>query len=356
MFSFRRWLLLAALVLGSQLAAQSPLTTVQDILYTADGNRFNGVVTITWKTFEASDTSNISASVTTAPISNGNLFVQLVATTNANPPAGYAVVYNGEHRTQYAETWVVPPSITALRVHDVRLPPGAVTTPGPPAITLIPISDVIGLQPALNLLLSTGPGFGLARTAVVNASGTIDGAIGNLSDCVHVDGTSGICGASGTGSAGFIDAEIPAGTLDGVNATFTLANTPSPTSSTAVFRNGLLMKQTGDYNISTNSVTFVAGAIPQPTDSLLVSYRIGVALPGVGFVDGETPTGTVDGVNVSFTVAQLPAPASSLAVYRNGMRTRSGLDYTSTGSAITFASGSIPQVGDVLQASYRISQ
>jgi hypothetical protein len=199
MFSFRRWLLLAASVLGSELGAQSPLTTVQDILYTADGNRFNGVVTITWKTFEASDTSNISASVTTAPISDGNLFVQLVATTNANPPAGYAVVYNGEHRTQYDETWVVPPSATPLRVHDVRLAPGAVTTQGPPAVTLIPISDVIGLQTALNLLLSAGPGFGLTRTAVINASGSIDGAIGNLTDCVHVDGTSGTCGASGTG-------------------------------------------------------------------------------------------------------------------------------------------------------------
>ena len=45
MFRFRRWLLFAAMALGSQLAAQPPLTTVQDILYTADGNRFNGVAT-----------------------------------------------------------------------------------------------------------------------------------------------------------------------------------------------------------------------------------------------------------------------------------------------------------------------
>ena len=51
MFRFRRWLLFAALALGSQLAAQPPLTTVQDVLYTANGNLFNGVVTITWQTF-----------------------------------------------------------------------------------------------------------------------------------------------------------------------------------------------------------------------------------------------------------------------------------------------------------------
>ena len=356
MFSFRRWLLLAALALGSQLAAQPPLTTVQDILYTANGSLFNGVVTITWTTFEASNTSNISGAVTTIPISNGNLFVQLAPTTTANPAASYAVEYNGEHRTHFAETWIVPPSTTPLRVRDVRLPPGAVTTQGPPAVTLIPISDVVGLQSALNLLLSMGPNFGVARTAVINASGSIDGAFGNLTDCVHVDGTSGACGASGSSGTGFIDAEIPAGTLDGVNATFTLANTPNPSSSAAVYRNGLLLKQTGDYTITTNTILFVAGAVPQPTDSLLVSYRIGVSVSGVGFVDGETPTGSVDGVNTAFTLVQSPNPTGSLAVYRNGMRTRSGLDYTSTGSSITFSSGYVPQIGDVIQCSYRIAQ
>lgn len=356
MFSFRRWLLSAALALGSQLAAQPPRTTVQDILYTANGSLFTGVVTITWITFEASDTSNISGAVTTVPIANGNLFVQLVPTTNANPAAGYAVAYNGEHRTQFAETWIVPPSTTPLRVRDVRLPPGAVTTQGPPAVTLIPISDIFGLQSALNLRLSMGPNFGVARTAVINASGTVDGAIGNLTDCVHVDGTSGACGASGSGSTGFVDAEIPAGTLDGVNATFTVANTPNPSSSTVVYRNGLRLKQTGDYTVTTNTILFVAGAIPQPTDSLLVSYRIGVTLPGVGFVDAETPAGSIDGVNTSFTLVQSPNPAGSLAVYRNGMRIRSGLDYTSTGSSITFVANSIPQIGDVLQCSYRIAQ
>ena len=55
-------------------------------------------------------------------------------------------------------------------------------------------------------------------------------------------------------------------------------------------------------------------------------------------------------------LAQTPAPAGSLAIYRNGMRIRSGLDYTVTGTSITFASNYIPQTGDVLQCSYRIAQ
>jgi hypothetical protein len=314
------------------------------------------VVTITWKSFEASNTSNVSASVTRVQVVNGNLFVQLVPTTTANPPAGYAVQYNGEHRTQFTETWIVPPNTTPLRVRDVRLPPGAVTTQGPPAATIVQISDVVGLQSALNLRPSEGSSFGVSRAAVIDASGAIDGAIGNLTDCLHVDGTSGSCGASGSGGTGFVDAEIPAGSMNGVNATFTLANAPNPASSLAMYRNGILLRQTGDFNLSGNSIVFVAGAVPQPSDALLASYRTSVAIAGVGFVDGETPAGAVNGVNTAFTLALTPSPAASLAVYRNGVRVRSGLDYTSTGNSISFAIGSIPQTGDVLQCSYRIVQ
>jgi hypothetical protein len=356
MFSFRWRLLLAALALGSRLAAQPPLTTVQDVLYTADGNRFNGVVTVTWKTFEASNTSNVSASVTQVRVSNGNLFVQLAPTTNANPPAWYSVQYNGEHRAQFSETWVVGPSATPLRVRDVRLPPGAVTSQGAPAAIVVQISDVVGLQAALNLKPSMGAGFAVARAAVIDATGAMGGAIGSLTDCVHVDGTSGSCGGSGSGGTGFVDGEIPGGTMDGVNATFTLANAPNPASSLAIFRNGILLRQTGDFNVTGNSVVFVAGAIPQAADALLASYRIAVALPGVGFVDGETPAGAVNNVNTAFTLAQTPAPTGSVALYRNGVRVRTGLDYTITGNAITFLAGSIPQTGDLLQCSYRIAQ
>jgi len=356
MFSFRRWLLFAALALGSRLGAQPPLTTIQDILYTADGNLFNGVVTIAWKTFEASDTSYISGSVTQVQIASGNLFVQLVPTTTSNSPASYTVEYNGEHRTQFTETWIVPPSTTPLRVRDVRLPPGAVTTQGPPAVTIVQISDVSGLQSALNLRPSMGPAFTVSRSAVINASGSIDGASGNLTDCLHVDGTSGSCGTTSSAGTSFIDGEIPTGTMDGVNATFTLSNTPNPASSVALYRNGLLLKQTGDYTISGNTIVFVAGAVPQPSDVLEASYRMGVTLSGVGFVDGETPGGSVNGVNASFTLAQTPSPASSLAVFRNGIRMKSGLDFSSAGNAITFAAGYVPQIGDIVQCSYRISQ
>ena len=359
MFSFRRWSGCATLLaLGFRLAAAPPLTTIQDVLYTADGNRFNGLATISWKSFEASDTSNIGAQTTKVEITNGILYVQLVPTTTSPTAATYAVQYQ-TGRTQFTEVWVVPPSATALRVRDVRLGPGAVTTPGVGNGTSITvqISDVTGLQSALNLRPTMGTSFTVSRAAVINSVGSIDGAMGNLSDCLHVDGTSGSCGTGSTtsGSVSFVDSETPGGTVDGSNTTFTLANAPNPSSSVALFRNGLLMKPGMDYTVSGSSVLFQTGVAPQPGDTLLASYRLSVSLPGVGFVDGETPAGTSNGVNTTFTLAQTPNPSASLALYRNGIRLKSGLDFSMTGNTVTFLAG-IPQTGDVLLCSYRVAQ
>ncbi len=356
MFSFRRWLFCVALIMGAQMAAQPSLTTIQDILFTADGNRFNGLVTITWQSFEAGDTSNIAGQVTRLNISNGNLFVQLVPTTTANTPATYAVQYNSNGHTQFNEVWVVFPSVTPLRVRDVRLSPGAVSTVGPQSQTAnVLISDVQGLQAALNLRPAQGTAYSAARTAVINASGAIDGAVGNLSDCMHVDGSSGACGTGGGGNPIFVDAEIPGGTLDGVNAAFTLANTPNPSTSLALYRNGLLLSQNLDYIVASNAVTFQVGAVPRAGDTLLANYRL-AGITGVGFIDGEIPSGAINSVNNAFTLAQAPNPTSSLAVYRNGIHMSSGVDYTVSGNGIAFISGVVPQTGDVLRCYYRIAQ
>jgi hypothetical protein len=72
------------------------------------------------------------------------------------------------------------------------------------------------------------------------------------------------------------------------------------------------------------------------------------------FVDGDSPTGIVDGANGSFTLSGLPAPATSLAVYRNGILQKAGQDFSASGNAITFVAASVPQPGDTLLASYRL--
>ena len=204
-----------------------------------------------------------------------------------------------------------------------------------------------------------GSAFAVSRAAVIDPTGALDGATGNLSDCVHVDGTTGPCGAAssgGTGSVTFVDAEFPAGAMDGTNTAFTLANAPAPPASLQLFRNGMLLKQGNDYTVSGNALTFLSGSAPQPADELIASYRVSVAIPGLGFVDQETPAGTIDGNNSSFTLSQVPNPAGSLEVFRNGLRLTSGLDYSASNNAVTFASADVPQIGDVLLCSYRVAQ
>jgi len=358
MFRFTRGLFWAAFLVVYPLAAQPALTTIQDTLYTADGNFFNGVVTITWQSFEAGDTSNIAAQSKRLTLSNGNLYVQLVPTTTATPAATYSVQYNTSGHTQYSEVWIVPPSATPLRVRDVRLSPGAVSTPGPAAqLASVQISDVSGLQSALNLRPTMGIGFASSKSAVIDAMGAIDAAVGNASDCMHVDGSSGPCGTSTSSStAGFVDDETPSGTLDGVNASFTLAEAPAPSTSLVLYRNGLLLDPNLDYTLTANAITFQTGAIPKPADILLAYYRVSVSITGVGFIDAETPAGSINGSNNSFTLAQTPNPSTSLGVFRNGIRLKPGLDYTLNGNAITFSAAMIPQLADVLLCSYRTAQ
>jgi hypothetical protein len=71
------------------------------------------------------------------------------------------------------------------------------------------------------------------------------------------------------------------------------------------------------------------------------------------FADGETPAGTLDGINSTFGLQYAPNPASSLNLHRNGVALKAGVDYTLTGSTISFVAAVIPQRGDVLQAFYR---
>jgi len=60
----------------------------------------------------------------------------------------------------------------------------------------------------------------------------------------------------------------------------------------------------------------------------------------VSEVTDSTPTGTVNGSNVTFTLA---VSASQAVVYADGLRVKGGgVDYTHSGSTITFVSGSQP--------------
>lgn len=268
---------LVPLLLASGLVYGQPaLTTIQDILYRADGTRFSGTMFIHWQSFLAGDTANIVTANLTMPIVNGVLNVKLVPTTTASAGAQYNITYASGGVSQFTEVWAVPPSTPRLRVRDVRLSTGTVVGPAPLTSSPIQISDVTGLTNALAVRPTEGVGFSIGRTAVINQAGQIEAATGNLGDCVHVDGSADACGgASGGISPLFSDAETPAGTIDGTNAAFTLSFAPSPIDSLILFRNGLLQQHGVDFALASNVVTFFSGSIPQSGDRLVGSYRYG---------------------------------------------------------------------------------
>jgi hypothetical protein len=80
----------------------------------------------------------------------------------------------------------------------------------------------------------------------------------------------------------------------------------------------------------------------------------------INFSDAETPKGTIDGLNKTFTLSNIPNPSASLLLFSNGVLQQPPGDYTLLQNTITFmnppsppnAAGSDP-TGDLLEAFYR---
>jgi hypothetical protein len=265
-------LYLTAAWLAAAAYAGPPLTTIQDVLYKADGTRFSGVLTIGWNSFQAVDNSSIVMQSTTVKVVDGNLRVQLVPSTTATPAGAYSVQYNSDGRVQFSERWAVPSSGRPLRVREVRVPGSSGSSALETATGPIYEADVVGLIADLGARPVKAPTFAAGRVAMVNSAGLLESVSGSPGDCVRVDGTSGPCGSTATS---FVDGDSPAGIVDGANPSFTISAVPEPAGSLAVYRNGLLQKLGSDYTFSGRTVQFVAAAIPQPGDTLLASYRAG---------------------------------------------------------------------------------
>jgi hypothetical protein len=283
-----------SLLLWVSAVAAPPLTTIQDVLYKADGSKFNGVAFIEWNSFQAADFSNIATHSVTVQISDGALRVRLVPTTNATPGAYYKVRYYSDGRIEFDETWAVPPSATTLRLRDVRVASsssGGQVVPPAGEGTQILESDVVGLVDDLDARPLKGPGFAPSRAAYINETGALEAVLGSLSDCVRVDGTAGPCDAIASIGPGFVDSETPQGTMNGYNTVFHLAQTPSPPSSLTLFKNGVLQRAGLDYVLTNTTIEFSPASAPQSDDVLTCSYRLADAANPVSEAGGAL-TGT----------------------------------------------------------------
>jgi hypothetical protein len=333
------------------IAQTSTLSQIQDTVVTPAGTPFNGTVVITWT---GSTSSSATAPFNTSVrISNGVLSVLLAPSTNITPVAYYQAVYNSsDGLTTWTETWSVPPSATPLTLSQVKVTntssgSGGGTNGGGTG-SQVSISQVTGLTSDLNAINSSLSIFNSVVDGLNLLIGNLTTTVTNLSNTV---------GGLTTGAinANFQDAETPGGAVNGANQIFTLANTPAAPVNLTLYRNGILQTNGMDYTLSGTTITFASGEAPQTRDALLAYYR----MPGTGttanFVDDESPAGTIDGANMTFSLANIASPAASLKLFKNGTLLQQNVDYALTGQTITFASAAVtPAIGDSLSAYYRI--
>jgi uncharacterized protein YoxC len=375
--------LLSSLIICSTLfigcaLAQTTLTQIRDTVYNANGTPFNGTVVITWNGYASGGT--VSPLSTSARIYNGALSVLLVPSTTAAAGTYYQAVYNSNDGTvTWSEIWQVPPSSTPLTLSQVRQSTtqgsggsgsgsgGSSGSGGTQYATLpISISQVTNLATDLNTINNTVSALTTQLNnlqSTVNSSGSLASlttTVNQLSSTVaglnnSVSALSATVSTLTTSSlAAFSDAETPSGAVNGTNTTFTLANTPATSASVAIYRNGVLQSNGTDFTISGRTVTFASVSMPQSGDIIQAFYRLPITGSPATFVDNEVPGGTIDGNNVNFTLANSPNPALSLKLYKNGILLAPSVDYTLSGSAITFLNANItPKSGDSILASYR---
>ena len=334
----KSWSLLFAMCLAVPLAAGPVLTTIQDMVYNADGTPYNGFAVITWTPFVAGNTSQIATQKVTVNITGGSLMVQLVPTTNSTPAGYYTVTYTSAGNDQFTQTWQVPPSIKPLSIQAVLMSSSGGAAPLTSGVSPIPESSVIGLLADLTARPVLGPAFAPNRAAIIDANGTLNAASGNVSDCLHVDGSSGPCGTSGGTSAGpsFSDGEVPAGTLNGVNTLFTLSAVPAPPTSLSLYRNGVLQKAGFDYSIAGNTISFLTASIPQTGDTLVASYRVTPAgapqgPPTVQILCAGMGASTSSTSTTALATCTIPA-----GTVQPGDRVKVSFDYSHEGSLTGF--------------------
>jgi hypothetical protein len=108
---------------------------------------------------------------------------------------------------------------------------------------------------------------------------------------------------------------------------------------------------TGALDLQTNQIHNIV----DPTsaqDAATKNYVDTNTITYANIIENETPSGTVNGVNVTFTLANTPHANSFVKLYLNGLRQAQGAssDYTVSGTTITF--NTAPVSGDVLLCDY----
>ena len=182
---------------------------------------------------------------------------------------------------------------------------------------------------------------------------------GAISDIQVIDSRAFL--GSGAGAAKF-QKEVPVGLVNGSNNLFALSSAPvDPLSLDFYVGTNLLEKS--DYTLNGNEVTITnASLIPYAGQSVYASYLISGAVAnagGAGTVGAkftsEVPSGTVDGTNNVFTLANTPIDPESVFFFV-GVNCLESTDYSISGTTITISNSDfIPVPGQSVYCKYLYS-
>lgn len=103
--------------------------------------------------------------------------------------------------------------------------------------------------------------------------------------------------------------------------------------------------------LNINDLTGEISVFTRP-QNVVIEFN-GALTTGAGsFIIGETPAGTINGSNATFTTAQGFDPAS-VSVFLNGVNIINGVDYITTGTNTILLNVS-PVNGDYLRVNYKL--
>jgi hypothetical protein len=135
----------------------------------------------------------------------------------------------------------------------------------------------------------------------------------------------------------FVDDEVPAGAVDGVNAVFILTKVPSPVGSLELYRNGLQLRRGTDYSLSGFTVTFFAGSIPGTGDLLMARYRYADASnPLSSLASPQVVCSSVGSATSTTALNSLGSCTIPAGLLGTGDRIEIRFHYDHTGTATTF--------------------
>jgi hypothetical protein len=270
------------IVCGSAIMAQSPLTPILDnVLY--NNKPFNGTIHVIWQGLsQVSNTPQFSMGVT-----DGHLSMSIPSSDTFGPASDYFVSYSLDDGTgAWTELWVVPVSTSPLTVSQVRIFSSVHPSQSPSSADTIalPISidEVTNLSADLAVINSqiTPLGPANASTTAINTIvaglstnvATLTAQVASLSATISTLG--GPNGNTISTMPAFVDAEVPAGKIDGKNLSFSVANQPNPPTSLVLFKNGVRMVYSVDFTLLGSTITFANTTVaPHVGDSLVVMYR-----------------------------------------------------------------------------------